>query len=297
MQARADKFSYSSSSLDRFTRFFLLGLPTQIGTIDGRPGCEEAPQRLREMSLFGSLWKDGLYDACTGQMVLPPSTLVDVGDLLYSPGRGRSVYFSEISQLSETISDSRKTLIAVGGDHLLTLPLVEGFAQSRSKFQILHLDAHRDMSKMSEANVRATHADFVSYLAELPQVERVVQYGIRGYTSSFVSHPKVFSYSSQARPQDVVGALNANIPVYVSIDLDVLDPSVFSSVNFPVADGLLPAQLIELFREMKVLDVLGIDFMEYNALLDETRKDASLLVDLLVQFMVVRFEYEKLLDK
>ncbi|MBK9039631.1 MAG: arginase family protein [Bdellovibrionales bacterium] len=260
-----------------------VGAPIQLGTINGRGGCEHAPQVLRQYSSFHKLAEQDLYSCADSKVILRSNSLSDVGDILFSPTMHLEKYFNHFEEVLGFLYEMGKIPLILGGDHLVTYYALSSLKKQVKKFQFIHFDAHRDLGEISELEL-PTHSNFVSYVLSWLEVVTVLQVGIRGFSPFVKMSPKI---STVGIPNEELlkKYLSPNIPCYISVDLDCLNPIYFDAVNFPVAHGLNDFHVYDTFEVLKKMKIkiLGIDFCEFNPSIDKTGKNTAILLDLIAR--------------
>ena len=182
------------------------------------------------------------------------------------------------------------TLLALGGDHLVTWPLASTCSQHHDDLTVLHFDAHPDLYDQLDGD-RYSHACPFARLMEEGRVARLVQLGIRTATPHQRQQAHRFGAEMiELRTWDrVVPALSG--PVYVTIDLDALDPAFAPGVSHHEPGGLSTRELIDSLHQLAHMDVhlVGADVVELNPtrdLNDTTAMVAAKLVRELLDLMV-----------
>ena len=165
---------------------------------------------------------------------------------------------------SDAIADDAK-LLALGGDHLVTWPLVQAMSDRHDDITIVHFDAHPDLYDELDGD-RYSHACPFARIMEEGRVARLVQMGIRTMTPHQRDQADRFGVDVfEARnPGVVVPALEG--PVYVSIDIDVLDPAFAPGMSHFEPGGWSTRQLLDALGQIATqeVDVVGADLVEIN---------------------------------
>ena len=159
-------------------------------------------------------------------------------------------------------------LVVLGGDHTVTYPVVRAFAEKHGRISLLQFDAHPDLYPDFEGN-RYSHACPMARILEDGLVERLVQVGIRSFTPA--QHEAAKRHSVEVIPaysNGPVPALAFNTPVYISMDVDALDPGFAPGVSHPEPGGLSVRQVLEVVAAMQAPYVVGGDVVELNPKLD-----------------------------
>ncbi len=241
----------------------VLGVPFDHGSIYSA-GCAQAPSTLRSLTA-GERAAGGIWDYTTRTKVLRRLRLSDAGDVSYGASIPRARYFAAVEDQAAAIA-RRAILVGLGGDHSVTLPLARGVARARGKLQIVQLDAHHDYAPVGAGRM-PTHSNFVAFLARARAIRRVVQVGVRGFSSYLPRRPpRVVDVPLAA----LADSLEPGVPTYLTIDTDAFDPSIAPAVIHPMPDGLgwrdLDAVLDAIFA--RGCPIVAVDWTEYNPTLE-----------------------------
>jgi agmatinase len=225
----------------------LLGCPLDA-TSSFRAGTRFAPESIRKASwtletyspyLKQDLDEVGFYD--TGNLELLP------GDL------ERSIGIIE-NAVAEIVGKGKKSL-ALGGEHLITYPVMKAMTKRFNVIQVVHFDAHCDLRDDYEGQ-RLSHATVMKRVKELGGLE-VFQIGIRSGTRQ--EFEELLPIDS---PASLAARLDRDRPVYVTFDIDVFDPSLVPGVTTPEPGGLMFKEVMEYFSVLKGMNIVGADIVE-----------------------------------
>lgn len=189
-------------------------------------------------------------------------SVFDAGDLEL-PFGGTEAALAEIERFaSQLVADGKRPAL-LGGEHLVTLGAVRALVKACPDLHILHFDAHADL-RDDYLGEPLSHACVLRRVWELVGDGRIDQFGIRSGSAG------EFAFAAEHVRQrrfdlaglDAVIAALAGKPVYVTIDLDVLDPSIFPGTGTPEAGGVTYAALGEAVAKLSTLDVRGFDLVE-----------------------------------
>jgi arginase len=207
--------------------------------------------------------------------------LEDAGDLEIPPG---AAAVEAIEQGVRTALASGARVLALGGDHAITYPVLRAHAARHPGLTLVHLDAHPDLYDAFEGD-RLSHACPFARILEEKLVRRLVQVGIRTRNAHQRQQADRFGVETiemkDWRPDLMV---ETDGPVYVSIDLDVLDPAFAPGVSHPEPGGLSTRDVIGLLQRLRG-PVVGADVVELNPTRDPgglTARVAAKLVKELV---------------
>src|SRR6185503_2999749 len=189
------------------------------------------------------------------------SQLTDTGDLRISetPAAARA----EIESGIEKIFEDGYRPIALGGDHSITYPIVRAIAKKNRSLTILHIDAHGDLYDEYEGD-RFSHACPFARIMEERLAARLIQVGIRTLTPHQRDQVKRFAVDTIEMQHFAGGARPATVgPVYVSIDLDGLDPAFAPGVSHREPGGLSVRDVIAMIHGIGG-PIVGADVVEFN---------------------------------
>jgi len=255
----------------------LVGVPMDLG-VTNRPGARFGPRALRAIERIGP------YNHA---LKIAPSTLCRVADVGDVPFRGRFDLESSLADIETFFMQIDKAGIrplAVGGDHSITYPILKALGKERP-VGLVHFDAHCDTGGAFDGSKFHHGGPFrLAVLDGVLDPRRTIQIGIRGAAELLWE----FSYDSGmtvvhieevaergvewviARARDVVG----DGPVYVSFDVDGLDPAFAPGTGTPEAGGLTPREAQAMLRGLKGLNIVGGDVVEVAPQYDATTTTA-----------------------
>ena len=261
----------------------LAGLPWDGGTTT-RNGSRYGPRQIREMStLLRSVHPSFRFDP------YELANCADVGDAPTNPVDPAWTLKSLQAFVARMVSNGTVPL-CFGGDHLVSLPALRALAKERP-LGMVHFDAHTDMYDSYYEDSRFTHGTpFRRAIEEgLLDPKRVVQIGIRGTMfaadeyewcfSKGVTHIgmeelRASSFDAVATKIRERAAGTANAPVYLSLDIDAIDPSSAPGTGVPEIAGIEPFEVQQILRRLRGLDFLGADLVEVSPPIDPTGNTA-----------------------
>jgi agmatinase len=223
-------------------------------------GTAEAPALIREalLSYASNLWTESGVDL--GQ----PSIFFDAGDVVPISGRDVAVTIEE--SISLLLSQHLRPL-SLGGDHSITYPIVRAMAREYSELSLLHFDAHPDLYDELQGN-RYSHACPFARIMEEKLVKRLVQVGVRTMNGHQRDQASRFGVEVIEMKELKDGlALTFDTPLYVSVDMDALDPAFAPGVSHREPGGLSTRQLLEIIQDIRA-PVVGADIVEFNPKMD-----------------------------
>lgn len=235
----------------------LFGVPFD-GTTSYRPGTRFGPPAIRSES-FGLETYSPYCDRDLSEIAV-----CDIGDL--EPPFGNTVKTLELieAQTAEILRDG-KTPVMLGGEHLVTLGALRAVLKAYPGLHILHLDAHTDL-RNNYLGEPLSHASVIRRAWELTGDGRIHQFGIRsGEREEFAfgdAHTDLHRFTLDGWA-DTLAALG-DAPVYLTLDLDVLDPSIFPGTGTPEAGGATFTELLNALLQLHRVNVVGCDLVELS---------------------------------
>lgn len=233
----------------------LLGVPSDAHS-SFMPGPAKAPPLIREAlhSPAGNLWSE--YDL---DLADHPQ-LVDGGDL---PLQGEDGDFEQITQAVDAYLAQGARVLTLGGDHAITYPILRAYAQHYERITILQIDAHPDLYPDFEGDP-LSHASVFARIMEADLAEWLIQVGIRTMNGVQRAQTERFNVDVIAMYEFDPGIVDTvTAPLYLSLDLDGLDPAFAPGVNHPESGGLTTRQVIDLIHRIRA-PLVGADIVEYS---------------------------------
>jgi agmatinase len=268
------KFFCSKDCLER-SQIVLLGIPFDA-TSSFRPGSRFAPDAIR-------LYSEGIES-------YSPYQEKDLEDVEFYDAGNIEITISNFSALKTAVHDqvreflnAEKKVIALGGEHLISLPVVEAYFQKYPDLKVVHFDAHADL-RDEYLGEKYSHATVMKRICEVIGGRNIYQFGIRsGMKDEFT----VAAESTNCYPFkiDVEGLQNViedlqGFPVYITLDFDVLDPSCFPGIGTPEPGGFTFHELLQALLLLKNLNIVGADLVELCPAYD--RSDISTMTAIII---------------
>ena len=236
-------------------------------------GAALAPARIRQ------LWSAGACNLCSesGIDLDAHADFIDLGDMDVT---GESAAMPTIERTADELLQHNARIISLGGDHAITYPLLKSYAKKFDRLELLHLDAHPDLYDTYDGS-RYSHASPFARIMEETLVSRLVQIGIR----TLNPHQKQQAERFGVEMIDMLNVqksrtLHFEGPLYLSIDLDVLDPAFAPGVSHHEPGGMSTRQVITLIQQLRV-PIVGADIVEFNPNRDLTEITAMVAVKIL----------------
>jgi len=241
-----------------------LGTPTLVGIpFDGQSsylrGAADAPAKIRQAldcSASNHWTESGVDLAAAG-------ACEDGGDFRFSEEDALAVIEAAVGRLL----DQARRPICLGGDHSITFPIVKAFAARHPDLTIFHFDAHPDLYDEFEGN-RMSHACPFARIMEAGLAQRLVQVGIRTASRHQRQQAEKFGVEMiDMRSLPAYRQLKAAGPVYISFDMDVLDPACAPGVSHREPGGITVREAIAHLQSIAG-KLVGADLVEYNPVRD-----------------------------
>ena len=271
----------------------VLGVPMDIGT-SWRSGTRMGPKQVRSESAMLRP-----YNLATGAAPFDSLQVADIGDLAINT-------FSLADSL-RIIQDSYAAILnydamplAIGGDHSITLPILRAMAKRHGPLALIHVDAHADVNDEMFGE-RETHGTVFRRAHEegLINPAKTYQIGLRGTGYSAEDFTEAAGWGFQQFPAHELwgrslSSLGAEIrrdigeaPVYVSYDIDSLDPAFAPGTGTPEIGGLTTPQALELIRSLRGLNIVGADLVEVSPPYDPSGNTALTGANILYEILCV----------
>jgi agmatinase len=233
----------------------LFGIPYD-GTTSFRPGTRFGPSAARVDS-YGLETYSPYFD-----QDLEHYKLCDVGDVPLTFGNTSRV-MEMIENFTRPLITDDKKIFAIGGEHLVTYPVFKAVHEKYPDLAIVHFDAHTDLREEFFGE-RLSHATVLKRIWDHVGDNSIFQFGIRSGSREEFEWAKVHTHLEKFAATTVAEAVAkiGDRPVYLTVDLDVLDPSIFSGTGTPEPGGLTFNALMEALRLLKGLNIVAADTVE-----------------------------------
>ncbi|MGC9530113.1 MAG: arginase family protein [Candidatus Bipolaricaulaceae bacterium] len=246
-------------------RVAILGVPLER-TVSFRGGPAAGPAAIRAAS-----WSVEEYSVLSNRH-LSQVGVCDLGDVDCDRPLGQ-ILADVQAQVGRLLKDGRKAVL-LGGEHTLTLGAVRGVKGALGGVQLLAMDAHSDLRDTYRGE-RVSHATVLRRASEV--AHRLAIVGARSLFGGEVGEPFF------AGPEEVPELLSPDAPVWLSLDLDALDPALCPGVTNPEPGGLSYREVIELLRRLRPLPVVGMDIVELAPPFDPSGVSAICAAKLVVE--------------
>ena len=254
---------YLRNPISSHADLVVLGVPLDMAT-SGRPGARMGPDAIRRASV-NLAWEGNKFP--WGFNVFDRAKVIDAGDLVFDCGDAEDFTY-RLEAATNEILKSGKTMLALGGDHFITLPILRAYAKHHGEMALIHFDAHTD----TYANGSNYDHGTMFYHAPnegLISPKHSVQIGIR---TEYDKHDHGFNVINAmeandlsaddivARIRDIIG----DKPVYVTFDIDCLDPAFAPGTGTPVCGGLNSDKVLKILRGLAGVNIVGMDVVEVS---------------------------------
>ena len=261
----ANIFSYMGFPLSRELSdsidAVVVGVPYDLAT-SARPGTRYGPNGIRQAS-SQLRWEEKRwpYEFRLSEKL----TVIDYGDIDFDLGKHEQMV-ENVEQEAGKILAAGKKLLTLGGDHYITLPLLRAAHKQHGRLALIHFDAHTD----NETGFDGHYHGSMFYHAPIEGLinpDKTVQIGIRT-EYDYDSHPFTVldaSWVNNHRTEDTVKRIRkivGDTPVYLSLDIDCLDPAYAPGTGTPVAGGLSSDKTLQILRSLEGLNIVAMDVME-----------------------------------
>lgn len=249
----------------------LLGIPNDDNS-SYLKGPSEAPPLVRRelVSDAYSMWTE------TGFDLGAPGRLVDHGDIAFDGGADP---WALIEQGVERAMAAGDPLICIGGDHAITHPILRAVRKRHGRLTILHIDAHADIYDAYQGN-RRSHASPFARIMEERLADRLIQVGLRTINDHHREQFARFGVEViEMGRWSEAHRLELATPVYVSLDIDGLDPAFAPGVSHREPGGPSTRQVIDLLHTI-AQPIIGADVVEYNPRCDVGQMTATVAAKL-----------------
>jgi len=256
----------------------LLGVPYDLNSSFLR-GPAQAPARIRLMDSEGS----ANAFAENGKEIRAGLHYEDAGDIVFTDPQPAAA-FKLIQQRMNLLLQAGHKVLSLGGDHSISFPLIDAYAQVYPGLHVLHLDAHADLYDNFDNNPYS-HASPFARIMETGRIASLTQLGIRTLTSGQAQQAERFGVRLQQMKDfsiDIVQGLSS--PLYISLDLDVLDPAFAPGVSHHEPGGMTTRQLLQLLQSVNAT-IVGADIVEYNPVRDVHNMTAMVAYKMMKELM------------
>jgi len=262
------------------SRIIIIGAPMDF-TVSFRPGTRFGPKKIREAS-YGlesySVYADDSLD---------DKSFFDAGDVDIPFGNVEKS-LKIIEDITEQCLMDNKIPLFLGGEHLVSYPIVKKVAEKYPDLTVLHFDAHADL-RDSFFGEKLSHATVLRRISEYVKDKHIYHFGIRsGVKEEFIyaeEHTHMFPIEVKAPFLRVLKDLKGR-PVYITLDIDVVDPAFAPGTGTPEPGGCSSREILEVAGYFKELDIVGFDLVEVSPANDLSERTSLLAAKILRELII-----------
>ncbi len=274
-------FFLGSQEIIEEAKVVIVGVPLDY-TSSFRPGSRFGPESIRQASIVLETYSPAL------ERSLEEIKYYDAGDILLPFGNVEKG-LKRISLVTREILDSQRLPVILGGEHLVTLPVVQEIYRNYPDLYVLHFDAHADL-RVNYEGESFSHATVIRNIADLIGGNRIFQFGIRSGTREEFNYARdntnLLSGNINKQISSCLEAIGSK-PVYLTIDIDVLDPAFAPGTGTPEPGGCSTNELLEAVYSLKDLKIVGFDIVEVNPAYDSTERTQVIAAKLLRELLLL----------
>jgi len=273
-----------------------VGMPCDLG-VTGFPGTRFGPDRTRELSadtheyhadIFTGKSR-GWYSVNYSRTILGNIAMADIGNIIIQIGENIEKFYRRGERAARAILNRGGLPVMLGGDHSCSYPLIKAAHSCYGKVGLIQIDAHTDLAQLPKG-ISHNHGNVLTRVLDERLIHRLYQFGIRGLIGKANRRANCRSFSTatlvERGPKVVLPALRSDMPYYLTLDIDVLDPSYAPGTGTPVPEGMTPQVLVELIKLITSrVEIVGVDIVEVNPMLDRNNQTADLAINMLTHLL------------
>lgn len=272
----------------------VLGVPFDIA-LGYRPGARFAPRAIRDASLRFAVPEGGFYDLQKKRSRLRNIRILDTGDVDL-PTLEPQIARERIETAALRLRAGTQLPIFLGGDHSITYPILKAFREIEH-LHVVQIDAHLDFTNERNGTRYSNSSAFRRAAEDLPNLEHIVTVGLRGlrFDQEAIQAAERRGHTlvpvwEMADDLSFTSRLPRGKNVYLSFDVDALDPSVFPATSSPEPDGLSYRSAVELIETVaRHNSIVGCDLVEMTPDLDPSGNSAMLASRLILEILMAVF--------
>ncbi|WP_297518272.1 agmatinase [uncultured Clostridium sp.] len=250
-------------------------------TTSFKPGTRFASQAMRPdsygLETYSTYQDKDMEDYC----------YFDAGDLEFPFGNAQRT-LKIIEDFSDEVLADGKMPVMIGGEHLVTLGAIRSVAKKYEDLHIIHFDAHADL-RDDYMGEKLSHASVMKRCWEIVGDDKIYQFGIRSGSKEEIYWGKEHVYTRKF-DAETLSEIAENLKgknVYVTIDLDVLDPSIFPGTGTPEAGGITFREMIAGIKAMKDLNIVAFDINELSPHYDQSGVSTAVACKVLREMLLL----------
>jgi agmatinase len=260
--SQSNVFSGFQKSFEK-AKYIILGVPFDV-TSTYRTGARFGPNAIRQASL-----NIETYSMRTG-IDVEDLLLHDLGDLHVAANTEKTLEILE--RVIKSIVENGKTPVTIGGEHTITLGIARGLRSKAMKTAIVSFDAHLDV-RNEFLGLKLSHTTFMRRISEEVRPAKIIEVGTRAVCKEelayakkaeveFLSTQQIRKEGSKQSAKWLKKELDGYESIYLSVDLDILDPAYVPAAQNPEPDGLETAVLLDILEGVCDNRVIGFDVLE-----------------------------------
>ncbi|AOT68128.1 agmatinase [Geosporobacter ferrireducens] len=264
------------------SEIIIFGAPFD-GTCSFRPGSRFAPNKIR-IDSYGLETYSPYLDRD-----LEDRKIHDAGDIDLIFGNKYAV-MDTIKEYAQHVVKHQKKPLMIGGEHLVSLPVISAVFEEHPDLVVLHFDAHTDL-RGDYMGEELSHATVIKQVWDFLGDGRIYQFGIRSglkeefYWAEKEGHTFMNKYGYD-KLDEVVQKIKDK-PVYVTIDLDILDPSIFPGTGTPEPGGISFTDMLDILQKLDSLNIVGADVVELAPDYDPTGVSTAVASKIIRELMLI----------
>jgi agmatinase/guanidinopropionase len=270
----------------------IVGVPYD-GATSYRSGTRFGPRAIREQSML--LWG---YNNALGVAPFKTLQVIDYGDIDIVPVDVLATHTAINTEIGGILKEGAKTIM-LGGDHSIALPSLQAHARKYGRLAVIHFDAHPDTWDTEFGGQMFSHGTPFRRAIEqrLIDTSAYLQIGIRGPTSGKQDYEEALDLGARMITIDEAMSMGlARIlkeikdrvqdkPVYVTLDIDSIDPAFAPGTGTPEVGGFSSYQVLQLLRGLRGLNLVGFDLVEVSPPFDHSNITSILASNLVFEFL------------
>ena len=264
----ANTFSYLGLPITRDIKsadLVVMGIPYDLGTT-GRAGTRHGPQSIRAASA-NLRWEEKRWPWTF--KALDKINAIDYGDIEFKPSESASMIDTVVEHVGAIHQQGKKTL-SFGGDHFVTLPLLRAVHKYHGPVALVHFDAHTDTYTPEDDTTSCYDHGCMFYYAPkegLIDPNHSIQIGIRTEytTDSHLFQVIDATHTNVLTSEEIAAQIKSRVgdmPVYITFDIDCLDPAYAPGTGTPVVGGITTDKAMNILRGLAGINIVGADVVE-----------------------------------
>lgn len=257
----------------------LFGAPYD-GTTSFRPGTRFAPDVIRKDSYGLETYSPYFNEELTNYKIM------DIGDVAVPFGNTHRA-LDEIYKVSKKIINDGKIPFMIGGEHLVAFPQFKAVYEKYPDLNIIHLDAHTDL-RDDYCGEKLSHATVLKRIWDIVGDWKIYQYGIRSGSVEEFQWAKNHTYLTTFTCKSLIEQVNdfKLTPVYLTLDLDVLDPSFFPGTGTPEPGGITIYEMFDIIKAISSINIVGLDVVELSPHYDNSGVSTAVACKIIRELLI-----------